>query len=143
MPLKTGRDYPDQTANRWSRPLCLPTPQGTYQSYLVAWFPDFETRITTFSPFQLCQGSVETGCEQGASQSQGFYYSDRMNNLIRMNAQNKIPARKKILPKFKTSWLRMSLCSLMAEKEYALSKTSPERYHQPSSRSASDVSKGA
>jgi len=53
-----------------------------------------------------------------------------MNNLIQ-DAQNKIP-RKKIFAEIQDLWLPLFL---MAEKEYAFVKKSPERYHQPSSRS--------
>jgi len=59
-----------------------------------------------------------------------------------MNAQNKIKARKKIFAEIQDLWLRMSLVPLWQKKNMLLSKTSPERYHQPSSRSdLLDVSK--
>lgn len=68
-------------------------PKGIYPSYLVAWFPDFGDADNYISPFFTCnQGSVETGCQAGASQSQGFfYYSDTMNQLIQAQRQEQDP----------------------------------------------------
>ncbi len=74
-------------------------PKGLYQSYLVAWLPDFGDPDNYIQPFFSCtKGSVETGCEQGASQTQGFfYYSDRMNQLIQDERTEQDPsARKKV-----------------------------------------------
>jgi len=103
MPLKTGRDYPDQTATGGADHSVCQRPRDFIKAIWWHGSRTLETRITTFSPFQLCQGSVETGCEQGASQSQGFFYSDRMNNLIQdeRTEQDPKPARKS-LRKFKT-----------------------------------------
>jgi peptide/nickel transport system substrate-binding protein len=84
--------------------------KGVYQSYLVSWSPDFRDADNYVQPLFSCsKGSVEKGCEQGASQSQGsFYYSEQMNKLI--EAERKEKTRKlarKSLVKFKTSWQRM------------------------------------
>lgn len=73
--------------------------KGLYPSYLVAWTPDFGDADNYVQPFLSCsKGSVEKGCEQGSSQSQGsFYYSEQMNKLIEAQRQEKNPeARKKI-----------------------------------------------
>jgi peptide/nickel transport system substrate-binding protein len=41
------------------------------------------------------QGSPDTGCENGASQSQGsFYYSDRANQLINQQRQELDPQKR-------------------------------------------------
>ena len=74
-------------------------PKGLYQSYVVAWLPDFGDPDNYIQPFFSCtKGSAATGCEQGASQAQGFfYYSDRMNQLIRDERIEQDPsARNKI-----------------------------------------------
>lgn len=74
-------------------------PKGLYQSYMVAWFPDFGDPDNYIQPFFSCaKGSAATGCEEGASQTQGFfYYSDRMNQLIQNERTEQNPeARQKI-----------------------------------------------
>jgi peptide/nickel transport system substrate-binding protein len=74
-------------------------PKGLYQSYLVAWSPDFGDADNYIQPLFSCsKGSVEKGCEEGASQSQGFfYYSEQMNKLIEAQRKEQDPAaRKKI-----------------------------------------------
>ncbi|MBE9129110.1 MULTISPECIES: ABC transporter substrate-binding protein [unclassified Coleofasciculus] len=74
-------------------------PKGIYPSYLVAWFPDFGDADNYISPFFSCtKGSAETGCQEGASQSQGFfYYSEKMNQLIEAERKEQDPkARKEI-----------------------------------------------
>ncbi|HEY9653730.1 MAG TPA: ABC transporter substrate-binding protein [Coleofasciculaceae cyanobacterium] len=73
--------------------------KGVYPSYLVAWFPDFGDADNYISPFFTCnEGSEATGCKEGASQSQGFfYYSEQMNKLIQAERKEQNPeARKKI-----------------------------------------------
>jgi len=73
--------------------------KGVYQSYLVSWSPDFGDADNYIQPLFSCiKGSVEKGCEQGASQSQGsFYYSDQMNKLIDAQRKEKDPkVRQKI-----------------------------------------------
>ncbi len=58
--------------------------KGIYQTVLLDWYPDFGDPDNYIQPFFSCaKGTAATGCEQGASQTQGsFYYSDRMNQLI-------------------------------------------------------------
>ncbi|HEY9596577.1 MAG TPA: ABC transporter substrate-binding protein [Cyanophyceae cyanobacterium] len=73
--------------------------KGVYPSYLVAWFPDFGDADNYISPFFTCnKGSEATGCQEGASQSQGFfYYSEQMNTLIQSERKEQNPeTRKKI-----------------------------------------------
>jgi peptide/nickel transport system substrate-binding protein len=66
---------------------------------LVAWTPDFGDADNYIQPlFSCAKGSVEKGCEEGASKSQGFnYYSDQMNKLIAAERKEQNPeTRKKI-----------------------------------------------
>lgn len=58
--------------------------KGTYPSVLSNWYPDYFDPDTFIQPFMSCdQGSAETLCESGASQSNGsFYYSATANDLI-------------------------------------------------------------
>lgn len=73
--------------------------KGLYQSYLVAWSPDFGDPDNYIQPLFSCtKGSVEKGCEEGASKSQGFnYYSEQMNKLIESERKEQNPeTRKKI-----------------------------------------------
>jgi peptide/nickel transport system substrate-binding protein len=97
--------------------------KGLYQSYLVAWFPDFGDPDNYIQPFFSCaKGSVETGCEQGASQSQGFfYYSDRMNQLIQDERTEQNPeVRQKIFAKIQDLLAEdVPLVPLWQKKEYA------------------------
>ncbi len=67
--------------------------QGLYPTFLLDWYPDFLDADNYIQPFLGCQkGSVEKGCEDGGSQSQGsFYYSDRMNQLINKQRQEQNP----------------------------------------------------
>lgn len=68
-------------------------PKGIYQAVLLDWYPDFGDADNYIQPFLSCtKGSATTGCEQGASQSQGlFYFSDRMNQLIAQQRQEQNP----------------------------------------------------
>lgn len=73
--------------------------QGIYQTVLLDWYPDFLDPDNYVQPFLDCtKGSAATGCEEGASQTQGsFYYSDRMNELIAQQRKEQNPeARKKV-----------------------------------------------
>jgi peptide/nickel transport system substrate-binding protein len=58
--------------------------KGVYPSVLANWYPDYYDVDTFVQPFLSCdQGSADTLCEAGASQSNGsFYYSERANELI-------------------------------------------------------------
>ncbi len=74
-------------------------PKGLYPAALLDWYPDFLDPDNYVQPFLGCQkGSVEKGCEEGGSQSQGsFYYSEAMNKLIDQQRQEQNPAaRQKI-----------------------------------------------
>ncbi len=72
-------------------------PKSIYPSYLVAWFPDFGDADNYISPFFTCdKGSVETGCQEGASKSQGLsYYSEKMNQLIEAQRKEQDPKVRK------------------------------------------------
>ena len=71
-------------------------PKGIYPSVLVDWYPDFSDPDNYVQPLISCsKGSEATGCQEGASQSQGsFYYSDRMNQLIKQQRSEKDPAKR-------------------------------------------------
>jgi peptide/nickel transport system substrate-binding protein len=71
--------------------------QGIYQSALVDWYPDFSDPDNFIQPLVSCsKGSEATGCEEGASKSQGsFYYSERMNNLIEQERTEQDPQKRK------------------------------------------------
>ncbi len=58
--------------------------KGIYPSYLIAWLPDFGDPDNYLTPFFACnKGSAATGCEDGDSQTQGFfYYSEPMLKLL-------------------------------------------------------------
>jgi peptide/nickel transport system substrate-binding protein len=74
--------------------------KGVYPTFLLDWYPDFLDADNYVQPFLDCdKGSAAKGCEQGASQAQGsFYYSERVNQLIKQQRQEQSPqARKKIL----------------------------------------------
>ncbi len=68
-------------------------PKGIYQTILLDWYPDFGDADNYIQPFFSCtKGSAESGCEEGASRSQGsFYYSDRMNQLISQQRKEQNP----------------------------------------------------
>ncbi|TVU54282.1 MAG: peptide ABC transporter substrate-binding protein [Arthrospira sp. PLM2.Bin9] len=59
--------------------------KGIYPTFILDWYADFLDADNYIHPFLDCaNGSPETGCVEGASQYHGsFYYSDRMNQLIR------------------------------------------------------------
>ncbi len=74
--------------------------KGIYQTFLLDWYPDFGDADNYIQPFFSCaKGSAAKGCEEGASQGQGFfYYSDRMNQLISQQRQEQNPqVRKQII----------------------------------------------
>ena len=74
--------------------------KGLYQTFLLDWYPDFGDADNYIQPFFSCvKGSATKGCEEGASQGQGFfYYSDRMNQLIAQQRKEQNPqARKQII----------------------------------------------
>jgi peptide/nickel transport system substrate-binding protein len=59
--------------------------KGIYPTFILDWYADFLDPDNYIHPFLDCaNGSPQTGCVEGASQYHGsFYYSDRMNQLIR------------------------------------------------------------
>ncbi len=70
--------------------------KGIYRTVLYTWIPDFLAPDNFTHPFLSCvQGSPDTGCENGASQSQGsFYYSERANQLIKQQRQELDPQKR-------------------------------------------------
>ncbi|MEB3282943.1 MAG: ABC transporter substrate-binding protein [Lyngbya sp.] len=67
--------------------------KGVYPTFLLDWYADFLDADNYLQPFLDCaEGSPETGCKQGASQSQGsFYYNARVNELIDKQRQEQNP----------------------------------------------------
>lgn len=100
--------------------------KGIYQSALVDWYPDFSDADNYIQPFLSCaKGSVATGCQQGASQSQGsFYYSDRMNQLIQQERKEQNPqVRKQIFAEIQKLLAQdVPLIPLWQNKDYAFAK---------------------
>ncbi|MBD2098881.1 peptide ABC transporter substrate-binding protein [Trichocoleus sp. FACHB-591] len=73
--------------------------KGAYPMFILDWAPDFLDADNYIQPFLACaKGSETTGCQEGASKGQGsFYYSDRINQLIDQERQERNPqARQKI-----------------------------------------------
>jgi peptide/nickel transport system substrate-binding protein len=73
--------------------------KGAYPMFLLDWTPDFLDSDNYIQPFMECtKGSVQTGCEEGASFSQGsYYFSDVVNKLIDKSRQEQnLDARKKL-----------------------------------------------
>lgn len=70
--------------------------KGIYPMFMLDYSGDFFDPDTYTQPFLACtQGSVETGCEEGATVSQGsFYYSDRVNQLIDQSRQEADPQKR-------------------------------------------------
>ena len=100
--------------------------KGIYQSYLVSWIPDFGDADNYIQPLLSCaKGSVEKGCEKGASQSQGsFYYSEQMNKLIDAERKEKDPqARKKIFADIQDLMAKdVPMIPLWLKKDYAFTQ---------------------
>jgi len=100
--------------------------KGVYQSYLVSWSPDFGDADNYVQPLFSCsKGSVEKGCEQGASQSQGsFYYSEQMNKLIEAERKEKDPqVRKKIFGEIQDLMAKdVPFVPLWVKKDYAFTQ---------------------
>ncbi|WP_309242689.1 ABC transporter substrate-binding protein [Limnofasciculus baicalensis] len=101
-------------------------PKGIYPSYISSWFPDFGDADNYISPFFTCdKGSVQNGCTEGASQSQGFfYYSDKMNQLIKAQRQEQNPeARQKIFAEIQDIVAQdVPLVPILQRKDYAFSQ---------------------
>ncbi len=70
--------------------------KGIYPSYLISWYPDFGDADNYLSPFFNCsKGSEATGCEEGDSKTQGFfYYNTEVLDLIKTQRQEKDPAKR-------------------------------------------------
>ncbi|WP_338017027.1 ABC transporter substrate-binding protein [Myxacorys almedinensis] len=67
--------------------------KGAYPIFLLDWTPDFLDSDNYIQPFMECTKGSQTGCEEGASVSQGsYYYSDRVNTLIDQSRQVQNPA---------------------------------------------------
>ncbi|MEQ9553266.1 MAG: ABC transporter substrate-binding protein [Coleofasciculus sp. G3-WIS-01] len=105
-------------------------PKGIYPSYLVAWFPDFGDADNYVSPFFSCtKGTAETGCQEGASQSQGFfYYSEKMNQLIDAQRKEQDPqARQELFGQIQELIAQdVPLVPLLQKKEFAFAQKSLE-----------------
>jgi len=103
-------------------------PKGIYPSYLVAWFPDFGDADNYISPFFSCtKGSADTGCQEGASQSQGFfYYSEKMNQLIDAQRQEQNPqVRQELFEQIQNLMAQdVPLVPLLQKKEFAFAQDS-------------------
>lgn len=101
-------------------------PKGSYPSVLVDWYPDFSDPDNYIQPLISCsKGSEATGCKEGASQSQGsFYYSDRMNQLIKQQRSEKDPAkRQEIFTEIQTLLAKdVPLIPLWQTKDYAFAR---------------------
>ncbi len=70
--------------------------KGLYPGFLLSWYPDYLDADNYIQPFLSCEkGSVEKGCEEGGSQSQGsFFYSQKMNELISQQRQEQNPEKR-------------------------------------------------
>ena len=70
--------------------------KGLYPGFLLSWYPDFLDADNYIQPFLSCEkGSVEKGCQEGGSQTQGsFFYSQRMNELISQERKEQDPEKR-------------------------------------------------
>ncbi|MEM1395757.1 MAG: ABC transporter substrate-binding protein [Cyanobacteria bacterium P01_H01_bin.150] len=73
--------------------------KGLYPGFLLSWYPDFLDADNYIQPFLSCEkGSVEKGCIEGGSQTQGsFFYSEKMNELISQQRQEQDPEKRKAI----------------------------------------------
>lgn len=73
--------------------------KGLYPGFLLSWYPDYLDADNYIQPFLSCEkGSVENGCEEGGSQTQGsFFYSERMNQLISQERKEQDPEKRKLI----------------------------------------------
>jgi len=74
--------------------------KGIYPAVLQNWYPDFFDVDNFVQPFLSCdEGSADTGCQSGATFSDGtFYYNEQANELIKQQRAEQDPeARKAIL----------------------------------------------
>jgi peptide/nickel transport system substrate-binding protein len=102
--------------------------KGIYQAILQDWYPDFGDVDNYIQPFLSCAaGTMDKGCDKGASQSQGsFYYSDRMNQLISQQRQEQNPqARAKIFAQIQDLIAQdVPIVPLVQNKDYAFAQKS-------------------
>lgn len=100
--------------------------KGIYATSLSGWYPDFLDADNYIYPFLDCaKGSEARGCEEGGSQSQGsFYYSERMNQLIDRQRQERDPTRRQaILAEIQTLLARdVPYIPLWQSKDYAFAQ---------------------
>ena len=70
--------------------------KGTYPMFMLDWSGDYYDPDTYIQPFLDCaQGSVEGGCQEGATVGQGsFYFSETMNQLIDQQRQEQDSAKR-------------------------------------------------
>lgn len=63
--------------------------KGTYPMFMLDYYGDFYDPDTYIQPFLACaKGSKTSGCQEGATVSQGsFYYNERVNELIAQERQ--------------------------------------------------------
>lgn len=73
--------------------------KGVYQTFILDWYGDFIDADNYIQPFLECtKGSIEKGCEEGASQFQGsFYYNDKINQLIQEQRQEQNPEKRQAI----------------------------------------------
>jgi peptide/nickel transport system substrate-binding protein len=73
--------------------------KGVYPLMMLDWYGDFYDPDNYIEPFLACdKGSVQTGCQSGASASWGsFFYSDRANRLIDQQRLETDPAQRQKL----------------------------------------------
>ncbi len=70
--------------------------KGLYESAISNWSPDFLDPDNYLYPFLDCgQGSATEGCREGGAQNQGsFYYSEKMNQLLKQQRQSLDPVER-------------------------------------------------
>ncbi|MGL6281773.1 MAG: ABC transporter substrate-binding protein, partial [Microcoleaceae cyanobacterium] len=73
--------------------------KGVYQTFLLDWYGDYFDPDAYIQPFLYCsKGSEATGCEEGASKSQGsFYYNAQVNQLIDDQRRELDPVKRKAI----------------------------------------------
>lgn len=104
--------------------------KGTYPIFMLDWYGDFFDEDNYIQPFLDCdQGTVETGCEKGASFSQGsFFYNDRVNELIDEQRKEIDPARRQeIFKEIQTILAKeIPFIPLWQNKDYVFAQTNIE-----------------
>ncbi len=104
--------------------------KGTYPIFMLDWYGDFFDEDNYIQPFMDCDsGSAETGCEKGASASQGsFFYSDRINELIDEQRQVIDPTKRQEIFKEIQAILaeEVPFIPLWQNKDYVFAQTNVE-----------------